>query len=404
MSRKIRGARAAVVASFALFAVPCASVRAADHLDTPTVIADPAADIGDLFAWTSADGRRLNLAMTIVAHRFSDRLQYVFHVDSGARLGATTASTEIVCRFDAAGAVSCRVGDADAARGDAAAPSGLEGAKGRFRVFAGLRDDPFFNNVKGTRAALDRAGAALRSGAARDAAGCPRFDAATSRAILETWRQVDGGPATNFLAGWTSAALVIAVDLDVVGRGGPLLAVWASVHQEAPGTGLGAAVERIGRPLTGNALVGPLAPGEATDRRKEEYNRAAPEGWPAFAADLAETLALYDGFDGACGNQWIADGSTEPRARYLALARLLADDRLWVDSRRTLCRRYLAVERTALGALEGPPDCGGRTPDEDVDVFRSLLVSGTTTSVDDGVDLDDADHSTRVFPFLAAPR
>jgi hypothetical protein len=31
-------------------------------------------------------------------------------------------------------------------------------------------------------------------------------------------------------------------------------------------------------------------------------------------------------------------------------------------------------------------------------------VSGTTTSVDDGVDLDDADHSTSAFPFLAAPR
>jgi len=29
--------------------------NASDHLDTPTVTADPAADIGDLFAWTSAD-------------------------------------------------------------------------------------------------------------------------------------------------------------------------------------------------------------------------------------------------------------------------------------------------------------------------------------------------------------
>jgi len=39
---------------------------AADHLDTPTVIADPAADIGDLYAWTADDGRRLNLVMDIV--------------------------------------------------------------------------------------------------------------------------------------------------------------------------------------------------------------------------------------------------------------------------------------------------------------------------------------------------
>jgi hypothetical protein len=45
----------------------------------------------------------------------------------------------------------------------------------RFRVFAGLRDDPFFNNVKGTRAAYQTAATALQSGAAVDAAGCPRY-------------------------------------------------------------------------------------------------------------------------------------------------------------------------------------------------------------------------------------
>src|SRR5947208_10213141 len=75
-------------------------VLASDHLDTPTVIADPAADIGDLYAWTSADGKRLNLVMDIVAHQFSDKLQYIFHVDSGKRFGETSATTTIVCTFD----------------------------------------------------------------------------------------------------------------------------------------------------------------------------------------------------------------------------------------------------------------------------------------------------------------
>ena len=42
---------------------------ASDHLDTPTVTADPAADIGDLYAWTSADGQRLNLVLDIVGKR-----------------------------------------------------------------------------------------------------------------------------------------------------------------------------------------------------------------------------------------------------------------------------------------------------------------------------------------------
>src|SRR5271163_4679352 len=128
-------------------------VYASDHLDTPTVIADPAADIGDIFAWTSSDGRRLNLVMDIVAHQFSDRLEYVFHVDSGERFGKTTATTLILCRFDTAQTAECWVGNADYVRGNASNPAGLEGENHRFRVLAGLRDDPFFNNVKGTREA-----------------------------------------------------------------------------------------------------------------------------------------------------------------------------------------------------------------------------------------------------------
>jgi len=207
------------------------AAHASDHLDTPTVIADPAADIGDVFAWMSSDGRRLNLAMTIVAHRFSDRLQYVFHIDSGARFGETTATTSIVCRFDAANAAECWAGDADYVRGDASRSVGVDGQNRRFRVFAGLRDDPFFNNVKGTRAALGTAAVALQGGATADADGCPRFDTATSQSILDRWRHTDGGPATNFLAGWKSAALVISIDLGVVDKGGKLLAVWGAIYR-----------------------------------------------------------------------------------------------------------------------------------------------------------------------------
>ena len=36
-----------------------AATPASDHLDSPKVIADPRVDIGDIYAWTSADGHRL---------------------------------------------------------------------------------------------------------------------------------------------------------------------------------------------------------------------------------------------------------------------------------------------------------------------------------------------------------
>lgn len=44
---------------------PALSAQCSDHLDTPTVIADPATGIGDLYAWMSPDGKRLNLVMDI---------------------------------------------------------------------------------------------------------------------------------------------------------------------------------------------------------------------------------------------------------------------------------------------------------------------------------------------------
>ncbi|HEY1396213.1 hypothetical protein [Roseateles sp.] len=386
-----------------------APALAADHLDTPTVIADPAADIGDLYAWTSVDGKRLNFVMDIVGKRFSDQVQYVFHVDSGQRFGATTVGTRLLCQFDAGGIVSCWAGREDRAQGDASVPSGLSSRHGRLRVFAGQRDDPYFNNVRGTRAALNAAADAVRGEKApKDASGFHRFDEKTLKRIGALWGQTEGGPARNFLAGWTTSALVVSVDLDLVNAGGPMLAVWGRTErrQAAPDGAPpppGAPIDRMGRALTGNALLATIGTDEAANALKEAYNRAGPADWQDFAPEIGRNLALYDGFDGVAGNQWLAEAKSASPDRYRHLAELLADDRLWVDSRQTHCELYLAVERRAAGASL-PPDCGGRTPLVNVNaVFRSLLIRGTPDVADDGVTRDDRSHSTIEFPFLAAP-
>lgn len=374
------------------------AATASDHLDTPSVIADPRADIGDFYAWTAPDGRHLNLVMTIVGHSFSDRLDYVFHIDSGPRFGATRATIDISCRFAAATNIRCRAGDADEASGNPSDPGGLVSQGGHIRLFAGLRDDPFFNNVRGTRAAYQVARRAIDGGAAVDAARCPAFDSATSHQILDQWRHTDGGPGRNFLAGWTPASIVVSIDLALVTRGGPVLAAWASTRSAER------QIDRAGRPLTGNALLGTLDTEEASNRMKEDYNAATPADGPRFAPEIAKNIGLYDGFDGLCGNQLLA-GPTASGDRYLAMARLLADDRLWIDSRRTTCTQLFAVELAALAgrsALAG--DCGGRTPNYPaVTVYRSLLSDATSDSVGDGVARDEQDHSPSRFPFLAAP-
>lgn len=389
---------AAVVFAAAAFGVSNQPF-AADHLDTPSVIADPRADIGDLFAWTSYEGRRLNLAMTIVGHTFSDQLDYTFHIDSGQRFGQTSATTAIVCRISAANVVDCKVGNADSARGNASDTKGLESRNKRFRVFAGMRDDPFFNNVKGTRDAYGVAAAAMLSGTKKDAAGCPAIGAADSKSVLDRWRHTDGGPAKNFLAGWTPASLIVSLDLELVSQGGSMLAVWATTAQGAK------QIDRMGRPLTGNALLGSFSDAENSDRLKERYNAATPATADEFVPEIEKTLGIYDGFDASCGNQLLADQTEQSPARYRALARLLVDDRLWIDSTSTLCGQFFSVE---LAALTGDRSlgifCGGRTPNDDaIDVYRSLLVNGTTQGVDDGIDRDERQHSVNDFPFLAAP-
>jgi hypothetical protein len=378
-------ARLALAAALLL---PSVFAAASDHLDSPKVIADPRVDIGDIYAWTSADGRRLNLVMTIVGHALDKHAEYAFHIDSGPRFPDTTARTDIVCRFPSKTQANCRIGRDETIQGDPGKPSGLVSASGRSRLFAGLRDDPFFNNVKGSRAAFDLAAATLKQGVPRDAAGCPMYTHKQTAAILDQWRHTDGGPARNFLAGWTPMAIVLDVDLGLVNRGGPVLAVWADTLVDD------VRIDRMGRPLTGNGLLAHLGTDEEADAYKLMYNAATPETAAEFVPVIARSLALYDSYDGRCGNQLMIDAAAPPDKRYLPLARLLADDRLWVDSAVTTCTQLFGVEL-------GLHDCGGRTLHYDaVNVYRSLLAGGNNDAITDGVREDDQPHSDTLFPFL----
>jgi hypothetical protein len=70
-----------------------------------------------------------------------------------------------------------------------------------------------------------------------------------------------------------------------------------------PAPALGSPVDRIGRPLTANALLGPLAPDDVSDRRKEVYT--APRRLRSCGHQA--TLGLM------CGNQ-CASTAMPPRA------------------------------------------------------------------------------------------
>jgi hypothetical protein len=374
--------------------------RASDHLDSPATVANPQADISDVYAWVSSDGLHLNLVMTTLGHGFSDKVEYALHVDSGKAFGHTSASTSIECRFAAANAVKCTVGNADSALGDPTQPAGLDGRNHRFRVYAGPRDDPFYNNVKGLLGAYQTASNAIKGGAVVDTAGCAHFDDASAKAILDRMSHTDAGPAQNLLENWSVSAIVVSVDLAAVSRGGKLLAVWGTTSSA------GRPLDHMGRPFVANTLLGiaPFSADDASGLLRQEFNEAPPMASARFIADLEKSLAFQDSLDGKCGNQVLAEPQESP-LRYQTLAKAFADDRLWVNSASSVCTQFFAVELANLGDQKAlSKDCGGRTPTYDTsNAWRSLLIAGTTTGVTDGLRQDEHPPSATAFPFLAPP-
>lgn len=223
---------AAVLIGGALLLGSGGLAEAADHIDSPSAVGDPAADITDIYAWMSTDGTKLNLILNTFGAAFSDSVQYVFHVTSMSAYGQSGTETRIICEFTAAQAAKCWVGDDEYLSGDASSPSGLLSASGKVRLFAGARNDPFYFNLVGFQTTLGIvAGAA--SSLTFDAAGCPALDAATSAALVgQLSANAEGGPAEDFFAPLSTHSIVLQLDETLVNQGGPILAVWASTYRK----------------------------------------------------------------------------------------------------------------------------------------------------------------------------
>ena len=222
-----------LAATFAIVVAPYMA-NAADHTDAPNLTADPASDITDLFAWTSEDTEKLNLILNVFPFAaegagFSDATQYVFHVNSGTEYGGDQTETQILCQFYSADAIECWVGDEYVA-GDASDVTGIVSDSGALRIFAGMRNDPFFMEFAGFTATVETV-VSVAGDLTFDEAGCPALDADTSSALVEQLQSgPDGSPASDTLAGQNVMSLVLQIDKNLVAIDGPLLGVWASTH------------------------------------------------------------------------------------------------------------------------------------------------------------------------------
>lgn len=210
------------------------AARAADHLDSPKATAEPAADITDVYAWMNGDATKLNLVLNVspmaaAGTQFSDAVVYQIHVNSMSAYGQAQTETKILCKFYDAAKLECWVGD-EYVEGDASATTGLASASGKLKVFAGLRNDPFFFELDGFKETVKAVVAAAPS-LTFDTNGCPNVGATTSAALVNQLKSGKAGaPAKDFFAGTNVLSLVLQIDKTLVNKGGPVLGVWASTH------------------------------------------------------------------------------------------------------------------------------------------------------------------------------
>jgi hypothetical protein len=213
---------------------PIGTVFAADHLDSPAAQANGATDISDLFAWTNADGTKVNLIMNVHPNAgadasFSDAAQYVFHVARTDAFGGEGDTTPVMCTFNADGHVSCWAGDAYVS-GDASDPAGLSNADGSLKVFTGLRNDPFFFPFAGFVALVDAVIAAAPD-LERNAWMCPTLNAETQGTLLGLLTSNDNMDPVDFFASHNVLSLTVQVDTAALAGNGDFLSVWGSTRR-----------------------------------------------------------------------------------------------------------------------------------------------------------------------------
>ncbi len=230
---------------------------AADHQDGPAVLTDPTSDINDVFGWMSPDGTKVNLAMTVYPSApstaaFSNTVQYVFHLTSSAAFtgAAKPAETDLICQFSTVGDAECWLGTKDYIKTTKAAIGATTGAasmKGSFKIFAGLRDDAFFFNLDGFKAAAAFVAANVATVAPLlNGQNCPKFVTADqqkiSAAIVGQLSHATppmgvfpgtGAPMDHF-KGLNALSIVVQVDKAAVLSGSnSLLSVWGATYKKA---------------------------------------------------------------------------------------------------------------------------------------------------------------------------
>ena len=368
-----------------------------DHISGPRALADPIADITDVYAFPSPDRPGclvlvLNtLPMAKPTDTFSEGLLYRFRlrplarptVGTGWRFVPGVEEVVLDCVFDAAeGRSSDGGGQAGShLHGSCTTPSGdrvdfrvndEQGGTARgIRVFAGTRWDPFI------------------------------MDARAALATIATRKLAFTDHGSIFLDGKNVLSIVVQIDLGFL-SGWELVGVVAETLTR--GT-FNVRVERVGRPEVKNMMLAPkeFDPVNRDLEIRDLYNmddafHLGDSYGGAYRARLDANLAFWDGLDGKM--DWPLDEDGRHPLTELVLA-----DYLVVDVTKPYQEQgsFLEIELAARRGDEHVT-CGGRTLNDDVmdTIFTQLVNAGNGPTIRDGVDSATRPATTE-FPYLAPP-
>ena len=364
-----------------------------DHISGPRALAEPIADITDVYAFPSPE-RAGQLVLVLNTLPFakpsdplSDGLIYRF------RLRPLTASApgdpgpfavrpeEFVfdCVFsppveadggqgvEQGGTCTTPAGETVSLRVNEEQDSSAHGV----RVFAGPRWDPFI------------------------------MDAPAALKTIATGKLAFTDRGSIFLDGKNVLSLVVEVDSGLL-DGAELVGVAAETLTR--GT-FNVRIERVGRPEVKNMMLAPkqFDPVNRDLEIRDLYNMEdafhlgeAYQG--AYRARLNVNLAFWDGLDGK--TDWAIDGNGDHPLTKLVLA-----DFLVVDLTKPYAEQgsFLEIELAARRG-EAHETCGGRAPNDDVmdTIFTQLVNAGNGPIIRDGVDQATRPASS-TFPYLASP-
>ena len=358
-----------------------ASVFASDHIDGPITTKHKVGDLTDLFAFpTPHVPGSLTLVLNAypfapsTAH-FSERIDYNFfirraNIDKSRAhpFFATSDEIQIVCRFETPTDSTQHVVTCQSSSGlQATSRVNTITSTGDFKVFFGLRSDPFFFNAK--------------------------WAVSTS----------DGGKVlppqkSNSMKSLNVLSLVINVEMAKLFPSAPesLFAIAASTTTRDGPNGPVRQLDRIGRPEITNVSMVSAQKTELRDLYNQEppFN-LSPDKIQLYRARLNEKIGFYDRINGKV--EW-------PDADREMLVDILLDDHLIIDMGKPAgSDDFFEIERSLLQANQHV-SCGGRKPNDDImDILFSYYINrGSEAKLRDGADRPEKPISDQ-FPYLAPP-